>query len=82
MKSNLVAPLGSPYFIGLNFPKYPLFAEEIEQTASKSPPPLRHWFYLRTKYHTTIHCIGVYNIMLSTDGCAVLNERTERAVPK
>ena len=52
------------------------FAEEVmvKPTALNSPPPLLRWFYQQIKNHT-IHCIGVYNITVFTDSCAVLSER-------
>lgn len=43
-------------------------------TAINSPPPLLFWYYQQTKKHTTIHCIGIYNITLFTEGCAVLSD--------
>ena len=51
------------------------FAEEItvKPIALNGPPPLLHWFYRRTKNHNATHCIGVYNIMLFSDGCAILS---------
>ena len=47
------------------------FAEEVtvKPTALNSPPP-RTPFSGQTTKHTTIHCIGAYN-MLFTDGYAV-----------
>ena len=50
-----------------------LFAEEaaVKVTALNSPCPHLLWFYQWTKSHSVIHCVGVYNIMLFTDGCAV-----------
>lgn len=51
------------------------FAGEVtvKPTALNSPTPLLCWYYWRTKNHTATHCIGVYSIMLFTDGCAVLS---------
>ena len=51
------------------------FWEEVTlKPAVLNSPPLLRWFYRQAKNHTAIHCIGVYNGMLFTDGCAVLSE--------
>ena len=57
------------------------FAAEVtvKPTALNSPPPLLRWFYRQKKNHTAIHCIGVYNVMLFTDGCHVLSENGTRS---
>ena len=49
------------------------FAEGV--TVKLKRPRLLCWFYRQTNIHTAIHCIGVHNIMLFTDGCAALSER-------
>ena len=49
--------------------------EAVKPTVLNNPPPHLRCFHQQTKNHTAIHCIGEYNIMLFTDGCAVLSEK-------